>query len=247
MFDPTLEHVEERAIGEPMPEPLPEEIATAGTVSPQILLADVSPSMIPYLSELTEYTRHLVEEIRGEPDAARIAHLALATFDSQARVVLPFTQIKDESLIIDTLTCQGSSTNYGAGFDLIHTMLDQARDLAHGPNGTKLAIYRPTLYMLSDGAPNPGWESSLARLNQHKARPNILCFGFGQADIDLLKTISPNHTYQAQPGQSMKAILEAIMEIILRSVIAASAENPHGYAAATNSSNGALIKTDIIH
>ena len=107
--------------------------------------------------------------------------------------------------------------------------------LGEALDGTKRKVMRPTIYFVSDGQSNCGGDY-MAKVQELKTRswaPNIVTFGFGDADTRVLEMIaSPGMAYVAANGQRPADVVDQILKVILQSVVTATMSATTGVATA---------------
>ena len=202
-----------------------------GIAVPAILLVDCSWSMEAVLPAAQAALVNFTKRLRSEAVSSSV-WLGIITFADQARTVLPMTQIADPSVRLPDLRPTGDGTNFEAAFteSLSQFRADLDR-IGTRTDGGKRKVYRPSLYMVTDGEPNTGgdWRVPSRELNTRSWRPNRMTFGMGQANRDIIREISSEGmAYFADDGQTPESMFDAIMQIILRSTVtqAKSAQDP---------------------
>ena len=91
--------------------------------------------------------------------------------------------------------------------------------------------YRPAVIFISDGRPTDDserWRSAHQRLTDPtwKRRPNILAFGFGDADPSVLAVVSeskPNRAFIAVEGAEPSKVVPELMAGLIQSIVSSSA------------------------
>lgn len=154
-----------------------------------VLVADVSGSMSGApIMELQKGFSTFIDDLQSDPLARKRAEIAVITFGSVARVLVPFQEARDLSPV--TFEISGS-TNMAAGIDLALDELD-ARKAQY--RSEDLEYFRPWLFLLTDGAPDPdGLDEAVARLNAAEAAKKVTVFAVGVGDNvgwDQLKRLS---------------------------------------------------------
>jgi uncharacterized protein YegL len=199
-----------------------EVIAAAYRVLPCYLVVDTSASMqgSPIETVNTELPRLRLKMLR-EPELAEVCHLALVTFNTTAMVRMSLTDISEAAF---TALQADGRTDYCPVFELLKTTI--ANDLymlyRHGRQP-----YRPVVFFLSDGMHNGtrDWHDALEALTDRGAfygAPNIIAFGFGDAQEQAIRDIGRKAAYMPKQGTSAgpAATLNAFMAFLLSSLTA---------------------------
>lgn len=204
------------------------------SVFPFYLCLDVSASMSGGPIESVNEQMPLLRASVGEdPAVAEVIRLGIITFSDVARSVLPLC---DLSLVeaVPTVSAQGR-TSYAAAFDHLRQVIeeDYQRSRASGDRW-----YRPAVIFISDGRPTDDperWRSALDRLTDPgwKRRPNILAFGFGDADPEVLATVTsgkPNRAFIAAEGAQPAKVIPELLAGLIQSIVSSSASVYEGEA-----------------
>jgi len=190
---------------------------------PGLLALDVSWSMLPALVQARQALQALIRRMRQEPLVAQHARIAIVTYADTAAEVMGFKPIADPSVDVPELTARGNGTSYTAGLDqCLRTLEYGVPDLARAVDGTKQVVHRPTLFWVSDGQPNTGgdWQVSLDRIRALKFRPNVLAFGFGDADRNVIRAIADEGcAFFADDGQRPADVFDQILRMVLRTML----------------------------
>ena len=167
-------------------------------VFPFYLCLDVSASMA---GEPIEGVNRQLPAIRSsvgeDPAVAEVIRFGIVTFSDVARTVLPLCDLSMIE-VVPPVVPEGR-TSYAAAFDHLRELIE--KDYQSG-RVTGERWYRPAVIFISDGRPTDPeerWRSAHARLchPDWKRHPNILAFGFGDADPEVLAI---GQRGQAQPG-----------------------------------------------
>ncbi|SDX01780.1 vWA domain-containing protein [Thiocapsa roseopersicina] len=149
---------------------------------PVILLADVSGSMHAdgKIAALNASIRDMLASFATTDDQGAEIHVAIITFGGTAEVQTPLATAN--TVQWTDLTARGS-TPMGKAMEL-------AADLIEDREKIPARAYRPTVVLLSDGQPDPGWENGLTRMTKEgraqKADRMALAIG-ADADVDVLR------------------------------------------------------------
>ena len=164
--------------------------------------------------------------IGEDPAIAEVIRLGVITFSDVAHTVLPLC---DLSMVeaVPPVVAQGR-TSYAAAFDHLRTVIeDDYRTSRSGGD----RWYRPAVLFISDGRPTDDpqrWTAAHDRLVDPtwKRHPNILAFGFGDADPDVLRTVSeskPNRAFIADEGAEPAKVVPELMAGLIQSIVSSSA------------------------
>ncbi len=196
-------------------------------VFPFYLCLDVSASMAgDPVDSVNRQLPMLRSAIGEDPAVAEVIRLGVVTFSDVAHTLLT---LADLSMVeaVPPVTAQGR-TSYAAAFDHLRTLIedDYAAGRQHGDRW-----YRPAVLFVSDGRPTDDpvrWEAAHARLTDPgwKRRPNILAFGFGDADPAVLAKVAeskPNRAFMAAEGAEPARIVPELMAGLIQSIVSSSA------------------------
>ncbi len=158
--------------------------------------------------------------VASNPVVADKAHFGLIGFSDTAEVLLPLSDLSDVT-VIPALRAQGK-TSYGAAFRVLRTTIDDdVRRLREDGN----RMFRPAVFFLSDGLPTDhDWETEYAALvdPEFRGRPNILAFGFGQADREIIQKVATVNAFMANGELSPADALAEFARSLVRSMILSS-------------------------
>ncbi|MEO6753925.1 MAG: VWA domain-containing protein [Chthoniobacteraceae bacterium] len=147
---------------------------------PVYLLLDCSESMIgDGLNAVQAGVETMFRALRTDPHALETVWLSCITFDREARLLFPLTELTDvqtPKLRVRPGTAIGAALNLCA--DRIQSEVQRTTTEQKGD-------WRPLIILLTDGQPTDDWTSALKRLGSNvKPRPaNIYAIGCGQ-DVD---------------------------------------------------------------
>jgi uncharacterized protein YegL len=196
-------------------------------VFPFYLCLDSSASMDgPPIDSVNRQLPVLRRSIGEDPAIAEVIRLGVVTFSDVAHTVLPLC---DLSMVeaVPPVVAQGR-TSYAAAFDHLRTLIE---DDYHASRSGGDRWYRPAVLFISDGRPTDDlqrWTAAHERLVDPtwKRHPNILAFGFGDADPAVLRTVSeskPNRAFMANEGAEPSAIVPELMAGLIQSIVSSSA------------------------
>jgi uncharacterized protein YegL len=189
-----------------------------GTILPVYFVADESNSMSNDIDELNRGLSSLLDELESEEMAAAKVRFAVIGFADDAICYLPPSDLRKVETM-PTLKVRGS-TSFAAAFDALTARIPTD---VHALKAEGYLVNRPAMFLLTDGEPNPGdgWEAALAQLQSIPARPNILAFGIGQADKDVILKVAskPEYAFVAAEGAQLGKAISNFMEALTQSVV----------------------------
>ncbi|HEY3811447.1 MAG TPA: VWA domain-containing protein [Acidimicrobiales bacterium] len=196
-------------------------------VFPFYLCLDVSASMAGAPIESVNHQLPLLRASIGEdPAIAEVIRFGVVTFSDVAHTLLPLC---DLSLVeaVPEVTAQGR-TSYAAAFDHLRQVIEHDY---HASRAGGDRWYRPAVIFISDGRPTDDserWRSAHQRLTDPawKRHPNILAFGFGDADPAVLAAVSeskPNRAFIAVEGAEPSRVVPELMSGLIQSIVSSSA------------------------
>jgi uncharacterized protein YegL len=196
-------------------------------VFPFYLCLDVSASMAGSAIDSVNQQLPLLRASIGEdPAIAEVIRFGVVTFSDLAYTLLPLC---DLSLVeaVPELAVQGR-TSYAAAFHHLRTVIEADY---HASRARGDRWYRPAVIFVSDGRPTDDtdrWRSAHDRLTDPswKRRPNILSFGFGDADPAVLAEVSerkPNRAFIAVENAPPNKVVPELMAGLIQSIVSSSA------------------------
>jgi uncharacterized protein YegL len=204
-------------------------------VMPFYMICDVSGSMTPDMPVLNEGIQKLRRSIVQNPVVDDVAHIGIISFSNDARVVMPLSQMSDQSM--PTLVTDHGLTNYGKAFRQLAQAIpkDAAALRAQG-----YRIFRPCAFFLTDGEPTDrDWldtfrntltydKSTGAGMKQY---PVLIPFGFRDAqEAELRKLAYPysKGKYYHIKTQDIEQVIELILDVIMKTVVASGQSSTTG-------------------
>lgn len=120
---------------------------------PIYLLLDTSGSMAGApIQAVNQGVNLLYNELMNDPSAIETVHIAVITFDSQAKMVMPLTELTQFN---PPNLNAGGTTSLGAALHLLGSSLD--RDIVSNSSNRK-GDYKPLVFLMTDGMPTDNWE-----------------------------------------------------------------------------------------
>jgi uncharacterized protein YegL len=192
---------------------------------PFYAVCDVSASMRDdgRIDALNDAVTATCDAAAMNPVVADRIRLGIIAFSGEAAVTMP---LGDLGLLDDipTLVPRGL-TNYGAAFALLRATIesDVGQLVADG-----YRVFRPAVFFLTDGRPTdpaPVWRSALAHVldASFPHRPNIVAFGFGDADTAILSEVGTLASYTAADAVTAAAAIASFGSLLVESVVSSGA------------------------
>ena len=153
---------------------------------PVYLLLDTSGSMSGEPIQAVENgMQMLVSALRQDPQALESAYLSVITFDSNASQIVPLTDLAGFQM--PALKERGS-TNLEEALKLVTNC---AKNEVAKSTPEKKGDWRPLVFLMTDGAPDRGWEKGLPDFQAYRWGMVICCAAGQGADTSVLQQISP--------------------------------------------------------
>jgi uncharacterized protein YegL len=155
---------------------------------PIYLLLDTSGSMAGApIQAVNQGVNLLYNELMNDPSAIETVYIAVITFDSQAQMATPLTELTQFQP--PTLNA-GGTTSLGAALRLLNNSLD--RDI-RGNTPEQKGDYKPLVFLMTDGMPTDSWEREADAIkNRPKQKiANVIALGCGGGNVnkDVLKRV----------------------------------------------------------
>lgn len=188
-------------------------------VLPFYLLCDESYSMDgDPIQALNDALPKLHREIGTNPVVSEKAHFCIIGFSDDAQVVLPLSDISTIQHM-PTLTVRGG-TSFGAAFRMLKDQID--RDVADLKSQGH-QVFRPSVFFLTDGYATDGgsWESDYDILvdSSNPYHPQIISFGFGDADQDALTQVATLKAFMADGSITPDVALAEFASTLARTIV----------------------------
>lgn len=155
-----------------------------------VLVVDVSGSMAGApIAALERGFAQFTDEIKEDPLARKRTEVAVVTFGHDAKLLVPFQEGRD---LVPVHFVIDGSTNMGAGINLA---LDEIEERKQEYRDAGLEYFRPWVFLLTDGNPDPGMEfdNAAIRLNAAEASHGVTVFAVGVGNgvnFDKLRLLS---------------------------------------------------------
>lgn len=154
---------------------------------PVYLLLDCSGSMMGEpIEAVRQGVKALLSELRGDPQALETAYLSVITFDSQARQIIPLTELmafKEPEINAGGATALGGALN---------VLIDCVNSEVRKSTETQKGDWRPLVFILTDGSPTDveTFKEAAQRIKGMKAANIIACAAGSNANTSSLKEIT---------------------------------------------------------
>ncbi|WP_315099467.1 vWA domain-containing protein [Capnocytophaga sputigena] len=152
---------------------------------PVYLLLDTSGSMTGEPIEAVKNgVQMMVHSLRQNPQAIETAFVSIITFDSEAKQLIPLTDLASFQTI--DLKAAGT-TALGAALSLLADKLEN--------EVTKTTLeqkgdWKPIVFIMTDGVPTDDWQAGFQKLKAMKKGLIVGCAAGNNADDKVLKEIS---------------------------------------------------------
>ena len=199
-------------------------------VLPFYLLCDVSYSMVAEIPALNKQLHEFRDALAKVPVLADKVRFGVLDFSDTANVVVPLCDFAAAHLPDNPLAVR-NSTSYAAAFRLLRRTIDEDKRKLKGED---LQVFRPAVFFLTDGMPNPGddWQTAFKELTWYdsqtrqgnQAYPLFVPFGMGDADATLLAGLvhppERSRLFMARAGANAAGVIEKMLDAMLKSVLA---------------------------
>jgi uncharacterized protein YegL len=229
--DPTGVTVPEPS-GAPAPDPhagegpAGDEVAVIGQVLPMYFVGDESHSMAGGpIEAVNQGLVDLRDEVAKHPLIGKKVRFGILTFADTALTRLQLSELSEE-LILPTLSPRGRGTSYAHAFEALRNTIPGDIALLKSAG---YQVHRPSVFFLSDGLPTEKedrWSAELDRLKDPGwgQRPNILAFGVGEADPDVIRRLAsaPRYAFMMLDGVSTAGAIAEFATSMLNSMVSSA-------------------------
>ena len=160
------------------------------------------------------------EDLRRSPAVSDVVRMSIIGFADTPETLLELADL-GESETLPGVSERGG-TEYGLAFDHLRSTIE--RDVA-ALKADGASVRRPVVFFLSDGEPTDDhWRSSLARLTDKAwpLHPNIISFGIGDADAQVIAEVATLQAYMVADGVSPGQALSQWSATLLNSIMASA-------------------------
>jgi uncharacterized protein YegL len=152
---------------------------------PVYLVLDTSGSMMGEpIAAVETGVQTLVSALRQDPYALETAYLSVITFDSNAKQVVPLTELT--AFQMPSIQANGL-TSLGNALSLLANKIDS--EVTKTAAETK-GDWKPLVFIMTDGCPTDDWQKGLNELKKRKTGMVVACAAGQGADINVLKQIT---------------------------------------------------------
>ncbi len=152
---------------------------------PVYVILDCSYSMSgDPIEAVRQGMKTLLGELQGDPQALDTAYVSIITFDSDARQVIPLTEL---ALVKEPQLEADGATSLGEALTLLMDCINrEVRKTTEEQKGD----WKPLIFLMTDGEPTDSWERPADAIKQARPGNFIACAAGAQANEDVLKRIT---------------------------------------------------------
>ena len=190
---------------------------------PVYLLLDTSGSMFGEPIEAVKNgVQTLVSALRSDPFAQETAHLSIITFNTNAKQVVPLTELP--SFQVPQIDASGC-TALGEALKLLAERVDVEVVKATPPDIK--GDWKPIVFLMTDGEPTDNLQAGLNEFKKRKFGMVVACAAGQGANINTLKQITEN---VVQLDTADSATIKAFFKWVSASISTSSQkiEDAHG-------------------
>lgn len=154
---------------------------------PVYLLLDTSGSMNGEPIEAVKNgVQVMISSLRQNPQAIETAYISIITFDTEARQLVPLTDLASFQMV--DLKATGT-TALGSALKLLSSRIDE--EVARTTPEQK-GDWKPLVFIMTDGVPTDDWQSGMTEFRKRKTALTVACAAGSKADTKALKQITDN-------------------------------------------------------
>ena len=154
---------------------------------PVYLLLDTSGSMSGEPIEAVKNgVQIMIGSLRQNPQAIESAYISVITFDSEAKQVVPLTDLASFQMV--DLRATGT-TALGSALTIVSKCIDN--DVIKTTPEQK-GDWKPLVFIMTDGVPTDDWQKGLIEFKKRKVAFTVACAAGHNADTNILKQITEN-------------------------------------------------------
>lgn len=152
---------------------------------PVYLVLDCSGSMSGEPMEaVRQGMKTLLSELKSDPQALETVYLSVIAFDSDARQVVPLTEV----MLVKEPPLQASGTTaLGAALTLLSERIEQE---VRKTTSEQKGDWRPLIFLMTDGEPTDNWERAADAIKQTRPGNFIACAAGAGANENVLKRVT---------------------------------------------------------
>lgn len=152
---------------------------------PVYLLLDTSGSMNGEPIEAVKNgVQVMISSLRQNPQAIETAHISIITFNTDARQVVPLTDLAAFQMV-DLKA--GGTTSLGAALKLVAERIDAEVAVT---TAKQKGDWKPLVFLMTDGVPTDDWEEGLREFRKRKTAFTVACAAGVSADEGVLKRVT---------------------------------------------------------
>ena len=152
---------------------------------PVYLVLDTSGSMMGEpIAAVETGVQTLLSALRQDPYALETAYLSVITFDSNAKQLVPLTELT--SFQMPSIQA-GGTTALGDALTLLAKKIDS--EVTKTSTEVK-GDWKPLIFIMTDGGPTDNWQKGLAEFQKCKVGIVVACAAGQGADTNVLKQIT---------------------------------------------------------
>jgi uncharacterized protein YegL len=210
----------------PAPVRAPAPGTVIGQVLPMYFVGDESHSMAgDPIAAVNQGLIDLRDEVAKHPLIGKKVRFGIMTFADTAQTRLELSELT-EDLVLPTLAPRGRGTSYAAALEALRQTIPADVALL---KGSGYQVHRPSVFFLSDGLPTEKeqkWRTRLEELKDSgfRERPNILAFGVGEADPQVIAQLAsaPRYGFMMSSGVSTAGAIAEFAASMLNSMVASA-------------------------
>jgi uncharacterized protein YegL len=196
-------------------------------ILPFYLVCDESGSMSGSpIDAINVSLREIHTDVASNPVVADKTRFCLIGFSDHADVLLPLSDLT--SITGMPKLSAGGGTDYEVVFKLLRSTIDN--DVSNLKRDGHL-VYRPAVFFVSDGQPQKNnWQVALSILTDPSWRPhpNIIAFGFGGADVNVIREVATVKAFMADGTISSAESLREFARYLTWSIVSSSLPSAAG-------------------
>jgi len=152
---------------------------------PVYLVLDTSGSMMGEpIAAVDTGVQTLVTALRQDPYALETAYLSVITFDSNAKQIVPLTELTAFQM---PPIQAGGTTAMGDALSLLANKIDS--EVTKTTAETK-GDWKPLVFIMTDGGPTDNWQKGLSEFQKRKTGVVVACAAGQGADTNVLRQIT---------------------------------------------------------
>ena len=152
---------------------------------PVYLVLDTSGSMSGEpIAAVETGMQILISALRQDPYALETAYLSVITFDSNAKQIVPLTELT--AFQMPSIHASGT-TALGDALSLLANKMDS--EVVKTTAEVK-GDWKPLIFIMTDGGPTDNWQNGLSEFRKRKVGMVVACAAGQGADTNVLKQIT---------------------------------------------------------